>query len=279
MIDVLSNGRLVSGMLRGGSSEWYSYNVNPDTVRECFEEAWQLIIDCWTEPQPFAWHGKHFDYDTVSITPRPVQKPYPPLIMGASTAESIEWCARKRVPLACSFAPTDSMKENFEYYREYARKECGWSPGPEHALFSRQIYVAPTNEQARREAGPHLSAFWGELRIARELPEEIERYRRASRTERSFAYKKGKAAGAQFMKEAFASGEPPNLDWLIEHGMAIVGDPEMVTKELKYQQEQFGAGTVMIYSPFATLPVDLATKSMELFAREVLPNLRAAVPA
>lgn len=278
MIDVLSRGRLVSGMLRGGFGEWYAYSIDADSARERFEEAWELMIECWTAQEPFAWNGKHFQYENISIMPRPVQKPHPPLIMAGRTAESIEWAARKRVPLACSFAPSESMRENFEYYREYARKECGWSPGPAHAMFSRQVYVAPTDAQARSEAEPYLTEFWREVPVARTFPEQIERYRSAQRTDRSFAFKQEKMAGWQFLTKALEENAP-TLDWLIEQGLAIVGDPDSVIEQIRRQQELLGAGTMMLYAPFGTLPVDMATRSMELFAKTVLPELRVGVAA
>lgn len=277
MIDVLSKGRLISGMMRGGFLEYYAYSVEPSVAREKFEEAWNLIIECWTANEPFAWHGKHFNYENISITPRPVQKPFPQLVMAANTAESIEWCAERRVPLACSFSPTDALKENFAYYRKHAETKCGWMPGPEHALFSRQMYVAPTKQQAREEAEHHLMELWRELPIARELPQQIERFRTGMTTERSFVYKQGKSMGAQFIGKTFAAegqDRGPGLDYLIEKGLAIVGDPDSVTEQIRYQQKEFGAGTFLIYSPFATLPLELATRSMELFAKEVMPNLQ-----
>lgn len=275
MIDVLSGGRLVSGLLRGGFTEWYAYGIDAASARERFEEAWDLIVDCWVKLEPFTWEGKHFQYEGVSIVPRPVQQPHPPLVMAASTAESIEWCARKHVPMAASFAPTESMMENFAYYREYAERECGWTPDPAHVMFSRQVYVAPTDARAREEAAPHLAAFWREIPVGRKLSEPMERYRAAARTERSFAYKKGKAAGGPFLAESLAAGKVPDIDWLIAEGLAIVGSPQSVTEQIRYQQERFGAGIMMLYAPFGTLPVEMATRSLELFAREVLPGLRA----
>ncbi|HLY66399.1 MAG TPA: LLM class flavin-dependent oxidoreductase, partial [Chloroflexota bacterium] len=275
MVDVLSRGRLVAGMLRGGFMEWYSFSIDGVTARERFEEAWELIEACWTEPEPFEWNGKHFHYENISITPRPIQKPHPPLAMAASTAESIEWCVNKRVPMASSFAPTESMRENFAYYRKYAAEQHDWHPGPENFMFSRQLYVAPTTRQAREEADPHLIEFFEEIPVARKFPEQIERYRAMSRTDRSFDYKQGKVAGAQFLGESMGGdGHGPNIDKLIEDGLVIVGDPEEVTCQILHQRERLGADTMMIYSPFATLPVSMATKSMELFAKEVLPNLR-----
>ena len=274
MVDVLSKGRLVSGFLRGGFLEWYAYNIDPSQARERFEEAWELITEAWTAPEPFAWNGKHFHYENISIMPRPVQQPHPPIIMAGSTAESIEWCARKHIPIASSFAPTESMAENFAYYRSYAEKECGWSPGPEYVMFSRQLYVAPKDQQARDEAEPYLREFFEEIPVARSYPEQIERYRAASRTDRSFDYKKGKSAGAQFLGEILAKAGSMSLDGMLDQGLCIVGDPDSVIRQIRYQQEQLGAGTMMVYAPFATMPLDMATKSMELFAREVLPNLR-----
>jgi len=272
MVDILSRGRLVSGFLRGGFLEWYAYNIETGEVRERFEEAWDLITEAWTAKEPFAWNGKHYHYENVSIMPRPVQQPHPPLIMAAATAESIEWCARKHIPIASSFAPTESMAENFTYYRDFAKKECGWSPGPESIMFSRQLYVAPTDQQARDEISPYIKEFFEEIPVTRKYPEQIEKYRAASRTERSFAYKQGKSAGAQFLGETM--GGKFNLDHIIDQGLCIIGDPDSVTQQIRSQQKALGAGTMMIYAPFATMPLDMATRSLELFAREVLPNLR-----
>ena len=41
------------------------------------EEALELIKMAWTQPEPFGWLGKYYEYKTVSIWPRPVQAPHP----------------------------------------------------------------------------------------------------------------------------------------------------------------------------------------------------------
>jgi alkanesulfonate monooxygenase SsuD/methylene tetrahydromethanopterin reductase-like flavin-dependent oxidoreductase (luciferase family) len=58
--------------------------------------------------------------------------------------------------------------------------------------------------------------------------------------------------------------------------MCIVGDPDHVATEMRRQAEIMGAGVFLTYIPFGTLPVPQAMKSVELFAREVLPNVRDA---
>lgn len=274
MLDVLSNGRIVSGVMRGGFTEWYLYNLDAANARVIFEETYNLLIDCWTKDEPFDWEGKFFQYYNVSVIPRTIQRPHPPTIMAASTAESIEWCARKRLPMACSFSPTESMRENYDYYREFAEKECQWNPDSSNFIFSRQVYVSETDAKAREEAGEHLHEFWREHPVGRKLPDAIERYRAAQRTKRSFDYKKSGLAGGQFLFESLAAGKIPSMDWLIDQGLAIIGSPDTVIRQIRQQQRAFGADTMLMYSPFGTLPMDLATKSLELFANEVLPALK-----
>src|SRR5205809_4038177 len=65
MIDVLSNGRLVSGFIRGGPGEYYAYNVDVRRGRDMFNEAGELIVRAWTEDEPFSYHGQFYDYDVV----------------------------------------------------------------------------------------------------------------------------------------------------------------------------------------------------------------------
>lgn len=53
MLDTMSGGRVIAGMLRGTSNEYVTYGVNPAESRERFMEALTLIVRAWTEPQPF----------------------------------------------------------------------------------------------------------------------------------------------------------------------------------------------------------------------------------
>jgi alkanesulfonate monooxygenase SsuD/methylene tetrahydromethanopterin reductase-like flavin-dependent oxidoreductase (luciferase family) len=271
MLDNLSNGRVVSGFFRGGFLEYYAYSIGLEDSREKFEEGWELIVRAWTENEPFEWHGKHYQYDAVSILPRPVQQPHPPLIMAGHTRESVQWAARKRVPLAASFGPTEVLARTFDYYREYAEQECGWKPGPEHCLISRQVYVAETNARAREEAEEHIMQFFRESPVLRKYEGKLEEMRQAMQTERGVSYKDGE-------QKPQAPARAPGamtFDRFQEDGFCIIGDPDYVITQMRRQSEALGAGIFLTYVPFSTLPLPLATKSIELFARECLPTLRA----
>ena len=78
MLDNLMPGRVVVGLLRGITGEYLSYGLNPTEARARTTEAMELILKAWTEPQPFGWQGRHYQFRTVSVWPRPQQQPHPP---------------------------------------------------------------------------------------------------------------------------------------------------------------------------------------------------------
>src|SRR5260221_8675101 len=73
MIDCMSGGRLVAVLMLGIPHEYLAYNIPPGESWERQREAVQLILKAWTEPEPFGWEGKHFQYRQVSIWPKPLR--------------------------------------------------------------------------------------------------------------------------------------------------------------------------------------------------------------
>ena len=120
MLDTMTGGRVVAGMLRGTSNEYVTYNTNPAESRERFEEAMELIIKAWTEPQPFGWQGRYYEYRAISIWPRPVQQPHPPIYMSGSSPESGEFAARNRVSWVSPSPRCRWRRKAVEHYREQA---------------------------------------------------------------------------------------------------------------------------------------------------------------
>src|SRR3977135_3834265 len=57
MIDMISKGRLVPGIVRGGGQESLATGVNPAFNRERFEEAHDLIVAAWTRRGTFRSEG------------------------------------------------------------------------------------------------------------------------------------------------------------------------------------------------------------------------------
>ena len=77
MIDVISGGRLIAGLVVGGGPEYYSFSMNPTNARAMFQEGMDLVLRAWTEPGPFEHYGEFWKLKYVNPWPRPIQQPHP----------------------------------------------------------------------------------------------------------------------------------------------------------------------------------------------------------
>src|SRR5258708_34492056 len=85
MVDGLSNGRLITGMVVGLGVEAFTYEINPTFIRERYREAHELIVRAWADPGPFHFEGKHYDFRWVNAWPGPVRNPHPPIWLTGSS--------------------------------------------------------------------------------------------------------------------------------------------------------------------------------------------------
>jgi alkanesulfonate monooxygenase SsuD/methylene tetrahydromethanopterin reductase-like flavin-dependent oxidoreductase (luciferase family) len=266
MLDVLSGGRLVAGMVIGGGPEYYSYNVDPTHARDRFREALDLIVKAWTEPGPFLWNSRHYFFRYVNPWPRPLQKPHPPIwIPGVGSLETIDFVAKRRYSyMGIPYFHIDAFRRVFGLFREACEK-AGYTAAPEQMGWGVPIYVAETDRQARAEFEPHLWYF------VRNLFKNINLAPPGYTSPRSaLAILKNRS---QFLPEQKSWDD-------VERGVfAIVGSPSTVRQKLAEYQKQLGVGVVLTGCQTGTMPHELARKSMELLAREVLPHVRGAQEA
>jgi alkanesulfonate monooxygenase SsuD/methylene tetrahydromethanopterin reductase-like flavin-dependent oxidoreductase (luciferase family) len=258
MLDNLTGGRVVAGMLRGTSNEYVTYNVNPSESQDRFAEALQLIVRAWTEPQPFGWQGRYYEYRTISIWPKPAQAPHPPIFVSGSSPESGEFAARHRLHVGFAFTTVPFSRESAHYYRERANA-YGWEPTPDHVLYRVAMHVADTDEQAYQDL---YDAGAAERRTA---------YSTSNRAVDNAA------AGAGYYGRDVATQrarlDPHDLTERVDLGQILVGSPDTVLERVRWVHDEVGAGILEII--FQGLPQGKTERSMELFAREVLPRMRA----
>ena len=269
MLDCMSGGRLIAGFVRGIPAEYLWYNVKPDESRGRFEEAYEIIMTAWTQPV-WGFHGKFFHLEKCAIWPRPLQQPHPPVWVAARSAESIEWCVKRRIPIAQVYQTTGQIEDTFNYYRKLARDE-GWEAGPEGFILTRHIYVDESDQKARASAEPALRYFFTLLNRgfnqarSQEAPSLI-RVRESLYTDRSFSY--------------FREGNRERLDFssmsweeLDRTGYIIAGNPDTVARKLKEQMDQVGAEHFMGMFHIGNLDHRKVIASLDLFHREVMPQL------
>src|SRR6266568_199840 len=152
MIDMISQGRLVSGFVRGGGQEQLATGVNPAFNRERFEEAHELIVRAWTEPGPFRFEGTHYQHRVVNPWALPLQKPYPRVwIPGVISKETIIWAAKQRYPYIALNTSIGDTKRIWQLYDSVAL-QSGYVGGPENRGYLIQVHVSDNEEKAIENA-------------------------------------------------------------------------------------------------------------------------------
>ena len=265
MIDCISGGRLIAGLVVGGGPEYYSFSMNPAHARERFQEAHDLILRAWTEPGPFEFYGKHYQLRYVNTWPRPVQQPHPEIwIPGAGSIETVEFVARNRYAyMGIPYFHIDVFERMFRMLRDTCEKE-GYEADPLQLGWLEPIYVAETDGQARREYEEHFWYF-----VKRLLPgintappgyTSLRSYENILKGAKSFAM------------------TLDSWDEVVAGQYAIVGSPATVAEKLAANLRRLGTGNLLGLFQLGTLPDHLTRRSLSLFATEVMPRLRAEFP-
>lgn len=268
MLDNLTRGRFIAGFVRGIGAEYHAMGINPAESQARFAEAHDLIIRSWTEPGPFSYHGKYYQFKYVNTWPRPYQNPHPPVwVPSQGSSSTIEWAARLRYTYCQTLSPIETVAKFFNMYREQARK-AGYEASNDQLAWSNCIYVAETDEKAIREARPHLEALVGTLL---KMPMEMLLPPGYTNMEAMKRIKATRAGG--FNKK------PQTIEDLMKAGVVIVGSPSTVREKLAEYEAAAGFGTVLTKTQFGTLPDDMTRANMAAIAEEVIPHFRDKVPA
>ena len=147
MLDNLTGGRVIMAFLRGIPSEDLPYGMNPAEGRARLFEGMDLLLKALTEPQPFSWEGRYYQFRTVSVCPRPVQQPLPPVIVATRSEDAVRYAASHQLGLAVSYDPVDQMARVVEkYYAWCAEARLAAHTRPDR--LPRQYLLAETDQQA-----------------------------------------------------------------------------------------------------------------------------------
>ena len=115
MLDNITRGRLIAGFVRGIGAEYHAMGINPVYSQERYAEAHELIVRAWTEPGPFPYTGKHYQFKYVNTWPRPYQTPHPPIwIPSQGSGSTIRWAAKMRYTYCQTLSPIASVAKFFQ---------------------------------------------------------------------------------------------------------------------------------------------------------------------
>jgi alkanesulfonate monooxygenase SsuD/methylene tetrahydromethanopterin reductase-like flavin-dependent oxidoreductase (luciferase family) len=249
MLDTLAQGRLVVGLLRGTTNEYLTYDLNPAEARARTDEGMELILRAWTEPQPFGWQGRHFQYRTISIWPRPLQQPHPPTYALGTSRESCEFAARNHLGCGVSYGPFDVMGKATRYYREQCARH-GWQPVPEQIIYRANMLLAETDEDAHD--------------LLRQQPDQAPFVMRAGVRDAFMTLDARNVAGEA--RAPLRDGALPTT---------FIGSPDTVVEQVRRCRDLVGAGVLdLSLHPPGSRDREPLMRALELFGKKVLPRIR-----
>lgn len=260
--DILSRGRMRIGIGRGNRPiEFAGYRVPQEENRERFGEILDVMTQAWTQ-EKVHYNGKFFKLDGIPVRPKPFQKPHPPLMVVALSAETEKLAARRGWPILNSvlFGPLSQIVTHRDTYvcalRELGRTDAQVGEALSNWGVSRHIYVAPTDEEAIRDA-TEPETWYQQALIRFLVPENIDAAPPALQPQ------------FRAIKERFASVRIED----VLRETALFGSPERVIEGVKEMQE-LGVGELLCWMNFGGMPPEKVARSMRLFAEKVMPHFR-----
>lgn len=258
MLDVISGGRIICGFVRGVGTEIHPANTNPTQTRERMQEAHDLIIKAWTAEEVFNWEGKHYQFRYVNPWPRPYQQPHPPIWITGTQPAGAPWVADHRYTFCAFLTSYDQTDALFNAYRARCREKGYPEPGSEKFAYLGLTYTAETEKQAEEVGKKLLWYLYRKRPIGFFAPH-------------GFLPPEGLA---NFYDPARMRRYTRSWEELKAEGVAIAGTPKTVLEKVKYLHERCGVGHLLMMNQAGFMTAQETRRSMELFAKEVYPEIR-----
>jgi alkanesulfonate monooxygenase SsuD/methylene tetrahydromethanopterin reductase-like flavin-dependent oxidoreductase (luciferase family) len=275
-LDLVSDGRVEFGTGESSSeAELGGFLIDRDTKRAQWAEALDAICRMFVE-EPFAGHeGEHFRMPPRNVVPKPLQKPHPPLWVACSRRETILLAAEKGIgALSFSFIePDEARRWVDDYYRILTSEACvpaGFAVNPNLAIVTPLMCHRDEEEAIERGIDgahffgyslAHYYAFGSHQPGVTNIWEEFERNRSLFGFDRQVASQTGGSLGAQVMQAGLGALR------------GCIGTPAQI-RELLRSYAAAGVDQVIFVSQAGRNRHEHICESLELFAREVMPEFR-----
>ncbi|HMH17810.1 MAG TPA: LLM class flavin-dependent oxidoreductase [Burkholderiales bacterium] len=247
-LDHLSGGRLELGVGRGVSPlEVACFGVDPQKSQAMYLEAYQVLMQALVS-RNVSFEGEHYKFRDTPVILEPVQKPHPPLWYGVFSPQSAEWPVSSGVNVVTNI-PASGVRAITDYYRaEWVR--LGKDPERIPLLgMNRHMVIADTDREAMdigrrayRRWFENFSHLWRKRNVP--LPKNI-------------SYSE-------------------DFDGIVANGQAIAGSPRTVRDAIARQKEEAGVNYLLMRLAFGDMTLAESLRSVDLFAREVMPEFAAA---
>lgn len=252
VLDNLSDGRFICGIGRGYQPhEFGRFGITSAESRGRFDETLDVLIRAWTSEQSFTYDGEHVKIPTpVVVWPKPLQKPYPPLWVAGTSADTIRLAAERDIlPITTGFVGQSGVRNTAAAW-VHARLQAGKPIDHLELGVQTTAHVAETDADARAN-----------MRYARWQ-------NRANRALQRQAVSNGAVDAVPYEGEldddAFFNG-------------LYFGSPATVIE--KYRRLSDAGGTIVsTWMMVGGMEHDKLMRSIRLMGEEVIPALREVHP-
>src|SRR5229473_5289725 len=256
-LDLLSNGRVDFAAGRGyDKREYLPFHVSFENNQSIFDEGLELVRKLWQAEGRMSYHGKHYQFDDVRITPKPVQRPIPTYV-GSFSKPSIELAARLGCGLIVApFAAAMSfggLQQVADLYHECCAKH-GNAPGRLMCSYFTHFADNQAQEDAQR---------------ARQI-----RYYRECVIPALPGDPKTAPPSYRYFVDMVARLHKVKPEDLTENSV-LLGSPQRIMDTLK-KVEAAGFSEVILYFNVGLKPHQQVKDEMDRFMREVAPAFDGA---
>jgi alkanesulfonate monooxygenase SsuD/methylene tetrahydromethanopterin reductase-like flavin-dependent oxidoreductase (luciferase family) len=280
-LDLLSDGRVEFGTGESSSeAELGGYGVDRASKREQWEEAIDAVTRLMVE-EPFAgYEGRFLQMPPRNLVPKPLQRPHPPLWVACSRRDTIHLAAERGIgALTFSFIEADEARAWVDdYYSTIASELCVPAGFAVNANLACVLpFMCHADELTAIDRGLDGSHFFGyslghyyvfgmHKPGVTDVWAEFEENRELYGFSRAVAAQTGLQLGAQLMEQGLGSLR------------GAVGTPAQI-RALVREYEAAGVDQLIFVSQAGRNRHEHICESMELFAREVMPEFHERAEA
>jgi natural product biosynthesis luciferase-like monooxygenase protein len=266
VLDIMSNGRVEFGTGRATTmDELLGFGVRPEETRPRWAEAVEAIPRMWRE-DPFTMRGRYWTVEPpVSIIPKPIQKPHPPMWVASTNPETFVLAAERGLGVLCFTLGVElpEVKRRIQLFRDGIRD-------------ARPVGLTINNQVSMNIMGLVGEDVGEAEQIAREAI--LWYVRKGFQLVSTVAQSPSADSSYKYLQTA-SRFDPAQItgdyyEFLKENDLVAVGAPAEALRVARRYRDT-GADQVLFFLQYGAIPHERVMKSIELLGRQVLPEIHS----
>lgn len=252
-LDLLSGGRVDFACGRGyDRREYVPFEAAFEGNAAVLAEGLEIVDALWRAEAPLSHHGAHYNFDDVTISPRPVQRPIP-IYVASFSKPTIELAARLGLGLVVAAGQASQMHGGLAQVAQVYRDSCArQGTTPRRLITSYFIHFADTPEQER-------AARERQLRYHQEC------------TQHAFPGDPNTAPADYRYFEAIVQRYQTMTADDFTDAAVLIGTPERIAEILKARVADAGFDEAILYFNLGLKPHAQVKDEMQRFMEQVAP--------